>query len=1110
MFFNDTFIQDSFFVDFGMTNSIYLSNIIGSGAQFDAKLYRLDSQDAFRTSSEASSRITKGATVVLKRPKLSSLLANSVKKCTKSAEKDAIDGIVQEWRVISHPGIREHKNILDVYGFAWEDEEATNNSSIAVWPVIIVEYAKLGTLDQFLASSGVLNWETKLRLASGISHGVAALHNCGIVHSDLKPENILVCKDKDNQPVPKLSDFGLSSFLNERDVSKKWETGTDGWMSPEWKSICTNEQITKADIYSCGLILWTILLDGLPPWKVQGFQWNNTTSFDNAKASPNYMIEAATQSTTAHGGYSETQTEQVSRLFRSLLCEWESRTLDGLLAFAAIAASDAQTMPEVALVHNDDKDDRPIFADFDVLQELPEKVQRQLVLSLSEVVSSDERSIAWRGEAAYALAITELLCIGTVRLINESSEYTGYTINSYEVRRWLRHAAELGSPSAQAIFYPITQALIALDSETKSGSESDNGRWPDVSIATSWLRRATCLGSPIASKWLRELDFSAWQDARNIFKSKYYGIGRDLFENISIDTLVGTPVYNEIGGAGDCLLHLAASQGRIDIVKTLISERLSPLVNKLNRRGETALLQACRGGHYEIAIFLISVGANAGICSNNGENTLHWLCSFDVPEVDLRELASLMIEAGADLEKVCSENMLYNPHFRHAAGPGTPLCRMVQQHAFAAAKVLTDLGANPYNFENNFAMRIAVSSHSPAFIKLFLDSNHKIRLPKWQTSTGLLSHPKRLWEVISAIISNAPTIQSAAPSVWRFFQERGFEDSLLGFMHPFHKVTEVPELYAFQLECRPIFDILLQHAGPNTEVDIRRISENRFVRLILGLVKPFHGLLTITTFRVSNAFVNLIHQISAVSPDPYFLESVLKELPPAQAKDLVNSHGHFDELPLTMAIMRGFYRVAEVLLKYGANIEEEGYYSTEANGLSMTPLGAIIMLNNQSSTAAVSWLLNRKASFITNKSLGVTAFAMAIRSGSMFEMDPPSSILPIRLYRRDNTVLELLVNHFVEDDPAILDYLPENGAGITALCLAVWRLNPGAVNILLKAGSNPKLGFQAPNTEPISSIDFARSLNVNDIPPQAQARGPEEVQKYLSRFEEIRQVFTDY
>ncbi|KAF4449033.1 serine/threonine protein kinase [Fusarium austroafricanum] len=185
-------------------------------------------------------------------------------------------------------------NILAVYGFAWDTEEERKDSSVTVSPVIMVEYGELGTLDQFLAAAAEnLDFDTKLQLAADVASGLAILHCNGIADSDLKPENILVCKDENGKPIAKLSDFGLTFFLDERDTSKVWKTGTDGWMSPEWDTICTNKEVLQGDIYNCGLILWTILLDGLPPWKLQDRGWVGEIRFDKTKAHTYRMIEVA-------------------------------------------------------------------------------------------------------------------------------------------------------------------------------------------------------------------------------------------------------------------------------------------------------------------------------------------------------------------------------------------------------------------------------------------------------------------------------------------------------------------------------------------------------------------------------------------------------------------------------------------------------------------------------------------------------------------------------------------------------------------------------------------------------------------------------------------------
>jgi serine/threonine protein kinase len=248
MFFNDVFMNDEFYINFGMTDDLMMSNVVGEGAQFEVKRFRLSPHMSVRTSNEASSRLTGGREVILKRPKL--VIDSNTHKFKESA---IIENVVQELRVISHPSLRHHRNILDVYGFAWEQEHYV--PGVAVWPIIMVEFGELGTLDDCLSQSVPLNLDTKLRLAGDIAAGVDALHSCGIIHSDLKPENIIVCQTSDGTLIAKLSDFGYSIILGERESPSLWDTGTDGWMAPGWPLICENEELFSSDSMSKILFL---------------------------------------------------------------------------------------------------------------------------------------------------------------------------------------------------------------------------------------------------------------------------------------------------------------------------------------------------------------------------------------------------------------------------------------------------------------------------------------------------------------------------------------------------------------------------------------------------------------------------------------------------------------------------------------------------------------------------------------------------------------------------------------------------------------------------------------------------------------------------------------
>jgi serine/threonine protein kinase len=239
MVFHDIFLADEFYSDFGLTDDVQTSNIIGEGAQFAVKLLLLRGQLALRTSSAASSRLTEGRAVVLKRPRL------RVDEHGAFTEAGPIRTIVNELRVITHPRLRHHPNVLDVYGFAWEREAQV--PGVTVWPILMEEYGGLGTLDAFLARVSPHYLDTKLALVGDVAAGVRALHACGICHADLKPENILVCETAEGRPVAKLADFGLSVIMDERISPATWDSGSPLWTVPEWGRECSNDCISSAD-----------------------------------------------------------------------------------------------------------------------------------------------------------------------------------------------------------------------------------------------------------------------------------------------------------------------------------------------------------------------------------------------------------------------------------------------------------------------------------------------------------------------------------------------------------------------------------------------------------------------------------------------------------------------------------------------------------------------------------------------------------------------------------------------------------------------------------------------------------------------------------------------
>ena len=122
---------------------------------------------------------------------------------------------------------------------------------------IVLEYAENGELFDYLIARRSLPLEEGMRLFRQIIYGVDFLHNNSICHRDLKPENILL--DQNNNV--KIADFGFARWLKNSTTATA--CGSPHYAAPEVvKGIPYNGK--KADIWSCGVILYALLAGRLP------------------------------------------------------------------------------------------------------------------------------------------------------------------------------------------------------------------------------------------------------------------------------------------------------------------------------------------------------------------------------------------------------------------------------------------------------------------------------------------------------------------------------------------------------------------------------------------------------------------------------------------------------------------------------------------------------------------------------------------------------------------------------------------------------------------------------------------------------------------------------
>ncbi|GMN43534.1 hypothetical protein TIFTF001_012742 [Ficus carica] len=124
-----------------------------------------------------------------------------------------------------------------------------------------MEFAKGGELFDKVAKQGRLREDLARKYFQQLIGAVDYCHSRGVYHRDLKPENLLLDENGDL----KVSDFGLSALWDSRRQDGLLHTtcGTPAYVAPEVIHRRGYDG-AKADIWSCGVILFVLLAGYLP------------------------------------------------------------------------------------------------------------------------------------------------------------------------------------------------------------------------------------------------------------------------------------------------------------------------------------------------------------------------------------------------------------------------------------------------------------------------------------------------------------------------------------------------------------------------------------------------------------------------------------------------------------------------------------------------------------------------------------------------------------------------------------------------------------------------------------------------------------------------------
>ncbi|MEP6748939.1 MAG: bifunctional serine/threonine-protein kinase/formylglycine-generating enzyme family protein, partial [Bacteroidota bacterium] len=151
----------------------------------------------------------------------------------------------------------EHPNLCKYYDVAVLDSKNVFGETEMI-EVGIMEYLDAGDFKTYVKN----NPQYTDKLLIDVLKGLSYLHRKGIAHRDLKPQNIII-KMEDDEPVAKITDFGISKLISPEDTSSSALIGTIEYMAPEQfnpqKYGIGGKIATNLDLWSFGLLVYELM-----------------------------------------------------------------------------------------------------------------------------------------------------------------------------------------------------------------------------------------------------------------------------------------------------------------------------------------------------------------------------------------------------------------------------------------------------------------------------------------------------------------------------------------------------------------------------------------------------------------------------------------------------------------------------------------------------------------------------------------------------------------------------------------------------------------------------------------------------------------------------------
>ena len=634
--------------------------------------------------------------------------------------QNTVQTVLRELRVLAHKPVRRNVRIAQLLGYGVEEIE----NRLTVY--LVAEYCQGGTLKDYLAAAPEerVSMLDRAILCSDIACGLAGLHACSIVHGDLKLANILLFAGK-NGYVARLSDFGCSIYEGTTAY-----TGSIMYNAPEIRhpmSVADEPQADfyASDIFSFGLVVWETLQGGRAfidlAVQENGLGWLNSLPRDDLLLQALQAIETL-----------PTVDKFPRRVIRAVL-EGSLRDEPGRRLKCQAIVDMFNTDRTFS---NSDRGNCSYFESSTIpplrkwspartdnlARTVPLTLQAEMYAQFG--LDADCTTNGAPSLAHFHLAICHLIGFGTIVSPQKFLETLTEGVlrgDPYCSGMYLRMHSALHAP--MTVILPPNQPIVSV--------ERDLAHLPKELYYAHRLREH----ERTFQQGLLKHPFDIMSGASILSKAAIIE-ERDTLE--AIETILPdlssskTPLF----AVTDCLdgedsrylFHVAARLGLINIVQMFLSAGFD--VNSEDDNRATPLIAACRGGHSELASFLIDHGADPWKRQRNGISPFHWLMMFDDSQVHLvlerlRGTHNSMVMDAVVAEPV--ELLAHGLRLRWS-----PVHFAVAARNLTVTKALIDAGASMKGGSST-PLNIAVANHCPEMTKLLLS----YKLPSWQLTPFL-------------------------------------------------------------------------------------------------------------------------------------------------------------------------------------------------------------------------------------------------------------------------------------------------------------------------------------------------------------------------------------